>query len=364
MKTLLKGNRALFLAVAALLLAITFGMTSCNATGNSPIAGFDNTSTNALSTDISLETILASYSSTPNEMLNDVNTEDLSETMGIGGGAVLGDNLLGAPPRAGNPQGGNPRPSTTGTTTPETRPEAILEISRRPIGQDRATAGGFSSARFSGSLGVVGVSVSVLGNTYAFTALTQRPGNSNSPNGRPNSTNANAQRPQESAFVYPAPPSGGAAPTPIPLTDANALATFRVNSYTLQDNAIDIPGKISVTSIQENASLPRTAPLTVNWTLAGTFTSGQIMLRNVLDSSALAGKTREEVRRIVSNLPRPVTKRFTAGTTSMTFTAAELASLQAGNVHLSIAVANVKRTNSDKAVLSAHSANGVFFRFQ
>lgn len=369
MKTFLKGNRAFISAVAAILLAFTVGMTSCNSTGNSPIAAFDNVGMTNTSSAISLESILASYSTTPNEILNDVNTEELSEAMGIGGGEPLGDNTLGGPPRGGNPAGGSPRPSTNGTVGAGTRPEAVLEIARRPIGQDRATAGGFSSARFSGSLGVVGVSVSLAGNTYTLSALPQRSGNSNPPNGRPNSTNATTTQPQrtpEAHFVYPAPPSSTATttPTPIPLTDANAIATFRVNSYTLQDNAIDLPGKIAITSIQENASLPRTAALTVNWTVPGTFTNGQIILRNVLDSSALAGKTREEVRQILRNLPKPITKRITAGATSVTFTAAELATLQAGNVHLSIAITNVKRTNSDKAVLSAHSANGVFFRFQ
>ncbi len=256
----------------------------------------------------------------------------------------------------------------------ETRPEAIVEISRRPISRTSTETGAEASARFDSTLGVTGVSLAVLGTSYQFVRPPMRPQNGNGRpgnGGNPSGGNPppNAQRPARIAstlFVFPAPPATSATtrPTLIMLNDANAIATVTVVGYTFADNRVDIPGKITLTSMKEGDVVSRSAALNLRWNLAGTYTNGRVTVHNVADSTALAGKSRQEVAQILRNMPKPLSKKFSVGTTSIEFTAAELASLQAGTVEISVGVVNAKRTNSDKAVLIAHSRNGIRVRLQ
>lgn len=254
----------------------------------------------------------------------------------------------------------------------ETRPEAVLEINRRPLSRTSTESGGEASARFDSTLNVKGVSVTVLGTTYQFVTPPLRTQNGNGRgtggNGNPNSTNANAQRPERIAstlFVFPAPPTTSAAlPALIALTPVNAAATFTVNGYTLADNTLDIPGTIAITSLKDGDALSRSASLTVRWSVAGTFTNGVITVRNVLDSAALAGKSRREAEQLLRSLPKPIAKQLSAGASSADFTAAELTALQAGTAEISLGIVNAKRTNNDKALLLARTRTGARVRLQ
>lgn len=358
-------NNRVIAAVAGIFIAF-FGLTACNSAGSTaPIAAFDAASDNSA---LALNSLGMSASEAKeyadvNSILTDMQSEMLDEiTLGRrnprGAG---GEGGLNAPPRDTN----------------AVRPEATLEISRK-TGASGSTSGAAASARFNSALGVQGVNVSVLGANYTLvtpplrapnlTPPPQRP-NSTNANARPNSTNANAQRPQriaETLFVFPLPPSSTATsqPTLIALMDANALATFTVRGYSLGETTIDIPGKIVITSAKEGDALPRTAALTVRWSALGSFTNGIVSLRNVPDSAALAGLSRMGAEARIRALPRPIVKTLSAGATSIEFSAAEMAALQAGNAHLSVSVANVKRTNSDKAVLKADSHTGLRLRLQ
>jgi hypothetical protein len=77
-----------------------------------------------------------------------------------------------------------------------------------------------------------------------------------------------------------------------------------------------------------------------------------------------AGKSRREIEQLVRNLPKPITKQLQTGISSVDFTAAELAALQAGTAELSIGVANTKKTNNDTAILIAHSRTRITVRLQ
>jgi hypothetical protein len=259
----------------------------------------------------------------------------------------------------------------------ETRPEAIVEISRRRLSGTSTETGAEASARFDSTLGVTGVILAVLGTSYQFVRPPMRPQNGN---GRPgNGGNGgnppggnpppNAQRPARIAstlFIFPAPPATSATTRPalITLNDVNALATVTAVGYTFADNTVDIPGKITLISVNEGDVVSRSAALNLRWNLAGTFTNGRITVHNVADSATLAGKSRQEVAQILRNMPKPLSKELSAGTTSVEFTATELASLQSGMAEISVGVVNTKRTNSDKAVLIAHSRSGIRVRLQ
>jgi hypothetical protein len=246
------------------------------------------------------------------------------------------------------------------------RPAAILEISRRRLSETSTQTGGAASARFNGSLGVKGVSVSVLGASYQFVTPPMRQRNGgNPPNGNPVGTTAT--RIAETIFVYPAPPSTSATtalPSLITLTDANATATFTINGYTLADNTLGIPGKITLTNAKDGDVLPRSAAFTMRWSVAGTFTNGVVTIHNVLDSAARAGKSRSQVEQLQRNLPKPIVKQVSAGAISVDFTAAELTSLQAGAAEISLGIVNTKKTNNDTAILMAHSRTGARLRLQ
>lgn len=338
MKTILASRRVNMTALALITFAF-LGLTACQQDGTtSPIAALD---------DLNSSSSLSAASLT-------------SDAQTSGG---LEMDLLALAGGSGNATG--------------TRPEAVLEIKRRPLSRTSTETGGEASARFDNTLGVTGVSVAVLGTTYQFVTPPMRPhngngqgpggngnGNGGNGNGNPNSTNANAQRPERIAstlFVFPAPPATNASttlPALITLTPVNATATFTVSGYTLADNTLEIPGTVSFTSLKDGDALSRAAALTVRWNVAGTFTNGVVVVRNVLDSTALAGKTRREIEQIRRNLPKPITKQLTAGATSIDFTAAELTALQAGSAEISLGIVNAKRTNSDKALLVAHARTG------
>lgn len=330
MKTILASRRVSMTALALITFAF-LGLTSCQQDGTtSPIAALDD---------------LNSSSS--------LSTASLTSDAQTSGGLEM--DLL--------------------ALTGGSRPEAVFEIKRRPLSRTSTETGGEASARFDNTLGVTGVSVAVLGTTYQFVTPPMRPqngngrgpggnGNGGNGNGNPNSTNANAQRPDRIAstlFVFPAPPATNASttlPALITLTPVNATAIFTVSGYTLADNTLNIPGNVSFTSLKDGDALSRTAALTVRWSVAGTFTNGVITVRNVLDSTALAGKSRREIEQMLRSLPKPITKQLTAGATSIDFTAAELTALQAGSTEISLGIVNAKRTNSDKALLVAHARTG------
>lgn len=348
------SSRALS-AVATILLAV-FSLTACNSNGSSPLAALDD---NAATT-VSLNSLGAST-----QALSGVNADmnDILETMQ----ADLLNDISGVP-RGPRPAQGSPSGSPVGVDTSKTRPEAVLEVSRRPNALGSTTSGGAASARFNSALGVQGVSVNVLGTNYTLVTPPLRSrGTTQTP--PPSSTNANASRQPriaETLFVYPLPPSSTATTQPslITLSDAAALATFTVAGYTLGDNSIQIPGTITVTSAKEGDNVSRSAALTVRWNVSGSFTNGVLSLRNVPDSAALAGKSRSEAEKILRSLPKPIVKQLSVGATSVELSATEMASLQAGNAHLSLSVANVKRTNTDKAVLKADSHTGIKIRLQ
>lgn len=329
MKTIMNSRRAFVSAAAAIALAFFVGVTACQQDGTtSPIAVLDDLNSSSY---LSASAVPAPPASDD----FDVDLESKLNIMALAGGS-------------------------------ETRPEAVLEIKRRRLSATSTETGGEATARFDNTLGVIGVSVLVQGATYQFVTPPMRPNNGNGrgPGGNPpNSTNANAQRPERIAstlFVFPAPPSTTSTTTPalITLTPANAAATFTVSGYTLGDNTLDIPGNVSFTSLKSGDALSRASNLSVRWSVAGTFTNGVVVLKNVLDSTALAGKTRREIEQIRRNLPQPITKQLTAGATSVDFTAAELTALQAGTAEISIGIVNAKRTNSDKAILIARTHTG------
>jgi hypothetical protein len=330
MKTFLTSRRAVISAAALIAFALV-GLTACQDGTTSPIAALDNLS--------SASTLSASSLTSDSDAQLSGDME--MDIMALAGGS-------------------------------ETRPEAVLEIARRSLSRTSTQTGGEAKTRFDSTLNVKSVSVAVLGTTYQLVTPPMRPGNGGQ-GGHPGGnggTPPSGQRPDRVAatlFVFPAPPATTATtttPALITLNDANALATFTVSGYTLSDNTLDIPGKISFTSVKDGDALSRAAALTVRWSLAGTFTNGAVVIRNVLDSTALAGKTRREAEQLLRNLPKPITKQLQVGATSVDFTAAELTALQAGTAELSVGVINAKRTNSDKAILIAHSRTGVRVRLQ
>jgi hypothetical protein len=330
MKTFLTSRRAVISAAALIAFALV-GLTACQDGTTSPIAALDN--------------------------LNSASTLSASSLTSDSDAQVSGDMEMDIMALAGGS---------------ETRPEAVLEIARRPLSRTSTQTGGEAKTRFDSTLNVKSVSVAVLGTTYQLVTPPMRPGNGGQ-GGHPGGnggTPPSGQRPDRIAatlFVFPAPPATTAittTPALITLNDANALATFTVSGYTLTDNTLDIPGKISFSSVKDGDALSRATALTVRWSLAGTFTNGAVVIRNVLDSTALAGKTRREAEQLLRNLPKPITKQLQAGATSVDFTAAELTALQAGTAELSVGVVNAKRTNSDKAILIAHSRSGVRVRLQ
>ncbi|MBD1207154.1 MAG: hypothetical protein H9535_01900 [Ignavibacteria bacterium] len=339
MKTIMNSRRAFISAAAGIALAFFVGVTACQQDGStSPIAALDD-----LNSSSSLSASAVSGSLTSDD-------SDLDLSSGLNIMALAGGS--------------------------ETRPEAVLEIKRRPLSRTSTETGGEASARFDNTLGVTGVSVAVLGTTYQFVTPPMRPNNGNgrgpggNGNGNPNSTNANAPRPERIAstlFVFPAPPATNASttlPALITLTPVNATATFTVSGYALADNALDIPGNVSFTSLKSGDALSRASNLSVRWNVAGTFTNGVVVLKNVLDSTALAGKTRREIEQIRRNLPKPITKQLTAGAASVDFTAAELTALQAGSAEITVGIVNAKRTNSDKAILIARTNAGARITLQ
>lgn len=339
MKTIMNSRRAFISAAAGIALAFFVGVTACQQDGStSPIAALDDL--NSSSSSLSASAVSGSLTS---------DDSDLDLASGLNIMALAGGS--------------------------ETRPEAVLEINRRRLSSTSTETGGEASARFDNTLGVTGVSVAVLGTTYQFVTPPMRPNNGNgrgpggNGNGNPNSTNANAPRPDRIAstlFVFPAPPSTTSTTTPalITLSPANAVATFTVNGYTLGDNTLGIPGTVSFTSLKSGDALSRTSNLTVRWSVAGTFTNGVVVLKNVLDSTALDGKTRREIEQIRRNLPKPITKQLTAGAASVDFTAAELTALQAGSAEITVGIVNAKRTNSDKAILIARTHTGARITLQ
>ncbi|TAE29542.1 MAG: hypothetical protein EAZ92_05970 [Candidatus Kapaibacterium sp.] len=371
MNTFQVRNR-IIAAVAGIFIA-SFGFTACSGTGSSAIAGLDDGAT-ATASAYALNSMGASANSSTallgnadmTGILNDMQTE------------LLDDIFAGRP--NGRGANGSPNGGPNGTPPPNRdsnaiRPEAMLEVSRRLNAQGTMTSGGAASARFNSALGVQGVSVAVMGAIYQLVTPPMRPeGRNNQPpgGGRPNSTNANARPPRlaETIFVYPLPPSSTATttmtmpPSLITLSDAPATANFTVRGYTLGETTIDIPGKATFTSVKEGDALSRSSAVTVRWNPIGTFTGGVLTLRNVPDSAALAGKTRREAEAIIRALPKPVVKPIVAGTSSVEFSSAELGTLQTGAAHLALSVANVKRTNSDKAVLKADSHSALRVRLQ
>lgn len=331
MKTFLTSRRAVISAAALIAFALV-GLTACQDGTTSPIAALDNLS--------SASTLSASSLTSDSDAQLSGDME--MDIMALAGGS-------------------------------ETRPEAVLEIARRPLSRTSTQTGGEAKTRFDSTLNVKSVSVAVLGTTYQLVTPPMRSGNGGQgghPGGNGGGTPPSGQRPDRVAatlFVFPAPPATTATtttPALITLNDANALATFTVSGYTLTDNTLDIPGKISFTSVKEGDALSRATALTVRWSVAGTFTNGAVVIRNVLDSTALAGKTRREAEQLLRNLPKPITKQLQAGATSVDFTAAELTALQAGTAELLVGVINAKRTNSDKAILIAHSRTGIRLRLQ
>jgi hypothetical protein len=329
MKTFLTSRRAIISAAALIAFALV-GLTACQDGTTSPIAALDN--------------------------LSSASTLSASSLTSDGDAQLSGDMEMDIMALAGGS---------------ETRPEAVLEIARRPLSRTSIQTGGEAKTRFDSTLNVKSVSVAVLGTTYQLVTPPMRPGNGGQ-GGHPGGnggTPPSGQRPDRVAatlFVFPAPPATTATTTPalITLNDANALATFTVSGYTLTDNTLDIPGKIAFSSVKDGDALSRATALAVRWSVAGTFTNGAVVIRNVLDSTALAGKTRREAEQLLRNLPKPITKQLQAGATSVDFTAAELTALQAGTAELSVGVINAKRTNSDKAILIAHSRTGVRVRLQ
>lgn len=334
MKTIFASQRAATTALALITIAL-LGLTACQQDGaTSPIASLDDLATAAVVSGTSLNT-----SDAQSANLDASDTESCFSS---------GMNLLAL-------AGGS-----------ETRPEAVLEINRRLISRTGTQTGGEATGRFDSSLGVTGVSVAILGTTYQFV---QPPLRGRNGGGQPNGGQQGGQRPARitsTIFVFPAPPSTTAttAPSLITLNDANATATFTVSGYALADNTLDIPGTIAFTSVKSGDVVSRSAATTVRWSVAGTFTNGVVTLHNVLDSAALAGKSRREVEQIRRNLPKPITKQLQAGATSVEFTAAELTALQSGTAELSIGIVNAKRTNSDKAILIAHSRTGLRLSLQ
>jgi hypothetical protein len=137
----------------------------------------------------------------------------------------------------------------------------------------------------------------------------------------------------------------------MPLPTGNANVTFAATGYALSDNSITVPGTITITSQKEGDAVQRSAGLTVTWSGADTFTQGAVVVRNVPDSAARGTRP--------STPPaKPVTKTLTSGA-SVSFTAAELATLQAGKAAIEVTIANAKAINSNKAVLAAHSATRI-----
>ncbi len=379
MNTFQVRNRAITAVAGIFIVIASFGLNACSNTGSSAIAGLDDNANtyalNSISASSAENTTAALFDKADmTGILNDMQAEILDD---IVAGRPNGRGPNGNGPNSGSPNGA-PNGGPNGTPPPNrdsnaARPEAMLEISRRLNTQGTMTSGGAASARFNSALGVQSVSVAVMGASYQLVTPPMRPeprNNAPSGNGRPSSTNANARPPRlaETIFVYPLPPSSTATstmqPSLIALSDAPATATFTVRGYTLGETTIDIPGKATFISLKDGDALPRSSTVTVRWNPLGTFTGGVLTLRNVPDSAALAGKTRREAEAIIRALPKPVVKQLVAGTNSVELTAAELGALQTGAAHLALSVANVKRTNSDKAVLKADAHSALRIRLQ
>ncbi|MCS6808834.1 MAG: hypothetical protein RML40_09175 [Bacteroidota bacterium] len=325
-------------------------LTSCNDAGTSPITGLFSDGKQAQTSPYTIT----------GEALAELQVEEFEELLSSAQSAKL----------AGVVDEAEIQNSPTRSTTASLKPEAEIEVIRLPNVQGNTVRDAMASARFDAALGVQAVEVSVLGTTYQFAPVPAMPRAvvNNLVNNLLSSLNISSL-PRKSVFVYPPIVLSSTATSSsslIKLNDANALARFRVTSYNLADNTLDIPGAITIT-LQENANVPRTQPLTVRWNMAGTFTEGIVTLRNIVDSAALAGlvgKSAKEVKDILKGFSRSITKKLNAPTNSVEVTAEELSKLQAGSAYLGISLKNKKTTNGGKAVLEAETHAGVRLRLQ
>lgn len=238
-------------------------------------------------------------------------------------------------------------------------PDAILSLHRvgsRP-GATTTVVGGAASARFASTATVSGVSVSVNGASFTLTALSRtsgdRPGGHGGPGGgHPRGPGGGAPPAGvglSTAFVYPAPPaSKETTPTFIPMPEGHVTATFSATGYTLSPSTVSVPGIVTVSSHKSGDAVSRSSNLTVRWSVSGDITSGVVVIHPARDTSnkpvgrpANPGNGQQK--------PTPVMKTISAGATSVEFTAADLANIQAGNVIVEIMVANVN-VSSDKKV--------------
>ncbi len=259
-------------------------------------------------------------------------------------------------------------------------PEAVLEVRRVPASPTgttgNTTGGGSASARFDATLQIQGASVRLLGVSYPLILAPTRPqhdqsgGRPNGPGGHPGGMPPSGNPPSGNStsgtpptlFLYPAPPSSTATTTTpilLPLGTGSASVAFTATGYALSDNTIEVPGAITITSHSEGGTFQRSAALTVRWSASGAVTNGMVIVRNVADSTVLAGKSRSEREAYLKSLPKPISKKITAGSSSADFTAAEVATLQAGKAAIEVQLLNAKAINNNKAVLAGHSATHI-----
>lgn len=129
------------------------------------------------------------------------------------------------------------------------------------------------------------------------------------------------------SYVFPDPQN----PTSIINLPANSTnVTFDVTGYALAQNSVTVPGQISLSAPAAGTSVPRSADLTVSWTITGAGSNNAIFITDGSNN---------------------IFKQNLGNVTSAVFTAAELSGLNAGNAIVYAISYNFVLTNSNDAVL-------------
>ncbi len=231
-------------------------------------------------------------------------------------------------------------------------PQAEFSLER--VTSSTGTMGGIASAQFSSTLGTIsGVSVGINGASYALSAILPMQPDSGRGNPFFNGGGRNGGGRKGSLFAYPL-PTRNAPPTFIPLAGTGMTAVFSVTGYALSDNSIDVPNAVTITAPTAGTSVSRTGDLTITWNALGTGSSVFAILRNAPIADLLRNLNANRSNR---SLAKPITKRTTDNSaTSVTFTATELQTLNAGSATIEIMVVNTKSVNNGNANINARSS--------
>ncbi len=240
-------------------------------------------------------------------------------------------------------------------------PQAELSLER--VTTTTGTLGGIASGQFSSTIGTItNVGVAINGATYSMGQILPTQPDS----GRGNPFFGGGGRSGGSRrgllFSYPL-PVRGVTPTFIPLANTGMTAVFSVTGYTLSDNSIDVPNAVSISAPTAGSTVERSGTLTVNWGALGAGSTVFAVVRNA--PTSLSGTRSQGGSQNRTSQVKPITKRTTDNSaTTVTFTAAELQTLNAGNAVVEIMVVNTKSINNGNAILNARSAGRVNITLQ